>query len=245
MNPQQSIGKTSACDRVAVKSLSGGRAGSRSGPATGGLPSLFCLFLVFALAACTPTHTVRPLPDFIKAGVRPGDTVTVVTTDQRSIQGEVALVNEGALVMDSGDEIMFEDIRSIDRHSWKRPAYACGDGQPLGCSVPLLATAISDSLGKYKDTFHDACVEHDFCYRHGAKTYGHSRKLCDEQFLNHMKAECPRLGVFQIITSLVDTVSSRGNCLATADQMYLGVRKFGEKHYKDTESTYCEYEVAP
>lgn len=217
----------------------------RSESRTGTTQRCVCVLFVFALAACTPSHTIRPLPDFIKAGVRPGDTVTVHTTDEQSIRGEVERVDESALVIAGGDEILFEDIRSIDRHSWKRPAYACGNGKPLGCSVPLLATALSDSLGRYKDTFHDACVEHDFCYRHGAKTYGHSRELCDEQFLTNMKAQCPKLSVLRVLTSLVDTVSSRGSCLATADQMYLGVRKFGEKHFQETESTYCEYEVAP
>lgn len=201
--------------------------------------------LVFVLAGCTPSHTIRPLPDFIQSGVHPGDEVTVKMVDEQTIRGEVAVVGETKLIMATGEEIAFANIRSMERHSWKKPAYACGDGKPLGCSVPLLATVLSDTLGKYKDTFYDACVEHDFCYRHGARTYGHSRKQCDKQFRTDMKARCPRLGPLQILTSLLDSASSRSSCLATADQMYLGVRKFGDKHFQDAESTYCEYEVAP
>ena len=90
--------------------------------------------------------------------------------------------------------------------------------------------------------------QHDYCYRHGANTYGLNRDYCDQEFLQNMQNSCPAGSsspfgkFFEIIDNNVD---SRTTCLRIANDFHMAAQDFGEKHFQSETSTYCEYNGAP
>jgi len=203
--------------------------------------------LAFAAVACTPLHTVKPLPNFVKEGLTAGDKVTVTTHagDERELV--LTKVRSDALVGDDV-EIALIDIATIKKHAWSRPESPCGGEKPLGCSLPLLVSLASELHNHYTEIFYDACADHDYCYRHGAATYGMDRDSCDEAFLNDMQALCPagatsKVGkVFEVFD---DSLDSRQNCETVADDYYNAVRRYGAEKFEAAGSTYCEYNGPP
>ena len=198
-------------------------------------------------AACAPAHNVKPLPNFVETAIEPGDKVTVTTRD-----GEI----QEFVVTDVRDEILFGEAQQIpisnivklQKRSWSRPPSPCGGDKPLGCSVPLLISVASESHSHYREVFYDACAQHDYCYRHGHRSYGVYRETCDTRFLVDMQALCPAPGgnvVTKTLQLLDDTVSSRQTCLAVAQSFYLAVREYGEDKFETENSTYCEYDGPP
>lgn len=208
--------------------------------------SLVVVGLVF-ITACVPTRTVRPLPDFVNAGLEPGDLITVTTTNGEVHEFELQAIN-GTLLVGNDVQIALEDISSIKKRSWARPTVPCGNQKRLGCSVPLLISIASASHDHYKEVFYDACLQHDFCYGHGLATYGKDRKTCDDEFLKDMQKQCPepassKIGkAFEVFDS---SVGSRQTCLSVAKDFHFAVDRYGEEKFLSTTSSYCEYDGPP
>ncbi|MFK7954774.1 MAG: hypothetical protein AB8B96_01670 [Lysobacterales bacterium] len=199
----------------------------------------------FVLSGCAPSHTVRLLPDFVDAALAPGDRVVVIT--KSGVRHDFIVVAlPGNSVNGAQISVPLPDIASLKKISWQRPAQACGGDRPVGCSMPLLVSLISDAHSAYQEIFHDACVQHDFCYRHGFRSYGHLRAECDEAFLDDMRTMCPpppqslAAKIFSI-----GLIESRVNCLSMAEEIYSAVRHYGEEHFQKDASTYCEYDGPP
>jgi len=197
--------------------------------------------------ACTPTHNVKPLPNFVDAGLEPGDRVTITTHDGKEHEFIITEIR-GDVLLGENAEIALQDVASIRKHAWKRPESPCGGEEPLGCSLPFLVSLASESHRNYREVFYDACAQHDYCYRHGFASYGMDRKSCDDEFLRDMQNLCPdqaggRLG--KVLDALNTSIESRRRCLSVADDFYVAVRRYGEDRFATTASTYCEYNGPP
>lgn len=203
-------------------------------------PVLACLALAW-LTACTPWQTVHPVPGFITLAVQPGDTVKVKTLDGRKAQFQVTEMSESHLGGEPPVQFAFDEILELKLQSREEPPVPCGGQEPLGCSIPtrgkMAASTISAievyagiylGIGEhaFRDTFHYACVLHDFCYRHGFRTYGHSREACDDEFKSDMLRAC----------------SIDPGCRSAAAAFYAAVRKEGGESYQAETSTWCEYD---
>jgi hypothetical protein len=112
----------------------------------------------------------------------------------------------------------------------------CGGSQPLGCSIPTAVLVVSEDYEEQADKFHGACVMHDLCYRHGEATYGMTRKECDVEFLDNMKAACSGFKGLGVLDP-----EEFAKCQFAAKQTYEAVRTHGEKHFQSATSTYCAY----
>ena len=154
------------------------------------LRSIVIVCCVIACVVCTPAHTVKPLPNFVDAALAPGDRVRVETNDGKTTEFVITEIRDESIFGDQ-HQIRLNDIAKLEKLAWSRPESPCGGGQPLGCSVPLLIRVASDSEGYYRDVFYDACVQHDYCYRHGYRSYGVDREACDTEFLEDMCDTCP------------------------------------------------------
>ncbi len=192
------------------------------------------------MSACAPARPIKPYANHIQAGIEPGDRVEIVTTDGRELEFEVTRVTATS-VSGNGAEVAIADITQISKRGWSQPEQPCGDGIPVGCSVPLELIVASDFHAEYANRFERACAEHDFCYRHGFATYGFDRETCDATFAAAMRAECaPGWSLSGVLK-----VESVADCQLAAEQMYTAVRRFGEKHFRTASSTYCEYDGPP
>ena len=142
--------------------------------------------------------------------------------------------------IEGGEEfIPLGEVTKIVKRSWSFPGHPCGDGEPVGCSIPEVVMLIEE-YGKQAEKFHPACVNHDFCYRHGYTTYGTPRAECDAVFLEEMKKACKGIANLGMID-----IKDHSICLVSASQTYEAVRKYGEKHYRKDDSTYCDYAWEP
>jgi hypothetical protein len=112
----------------------------------------------------------------------------------------------------------------------------CGGSQPLGCSIPTAILVVSEDYEAQADKFHDACVMHDLCYRHGEATYGTTREECDVEFYANMKVACSGFKGLGVLDP-----EDYAKCQFAAKQTYEAVRTHGEKHFQSATSTYCAY----
>ena len=112
----------------------------------------------------------------------------------------------------------------------------CGGSQPLGCSIPAAVLIVSEDYDRQADKFHQACVTHDLCYRHGAATYGMTRPDCDTEFYENMKAACSGYKGLGVLDP-----AEFAKCQLAASETYEAVRQYGEKHFQSATSTYCLY----
>jgi len=112
----------------------------------------------------------------------------------------------------------------------------CGGSQALGCSIPTAILVVSEDYEAQADKFHNACVTHDLCYRHGVATYGVTRKECDTEFLDNMKTACSGFKGLGMLDP-----EEFAKCQFAAKQTYEAVRTHGEKHFRSATSTYCAY----
>ena len=183
---------------------------------------------------------VRPEPIFIDAAIAPGDQVLVETADGEEHQFEVRLISGDVIYGVNGEEIAYEDIERLQKRSWEEPAHPCGGGRPVGCSIPEVLTATVGYYKDYQERFHQACVQHDFCYRHGYATYGLNRQDCDDNFYADMNKECSDTSFLDILDS--DSLREKAGCKLAADQLYVAVQRYGAKAFLDATSTVCEYE---
>lgn len=202
------------------------------------------LVAVLVAACSTQKHTVKPLPDFVSIAIEPGDEVEIITHEGKMYGFEVTGVTEKAIFGDDR-RVPLADIADLKRLGGKRPPSPCGGTKELGCSVPLLVSLASKEHKHYRDEFYDACAQHDYCYRHGSATYGVDRQHCDEEFYQNMKNTCPEQRSSTIATifeALGNDIESSLTCLRIATDFYNAAKDFGDKHFRTTHSTYCEYD---
>ncbi len=202
------------------------------------------LIIVAAMAVCacarlTPSHEIPVKPDHINAGVQVGDTVEITTKDGKTREFVVTKVGTSSIEGPS-EIILFREISMLVKRSWEAPTHPCAVGVAVGCSIPEVVLLISGDYKDQAEKFHPACVTHDFCYRHGFATYGASRDECDSNFYDNMKTACA--GAFGFI---VLDLEQAAICNLAASSTYNAVRAYGEKHYKTTGGSYCEYRDDP
>lgn len=211
------------------------------------LPTQSLILVVLFVVSCTPAHNVKPLPDFVRTGIEVGDRV-IVTSHAGEVSEFVVTENRVDTLIGEDIEIDLADAARIQVYGWERPDSPCGGDKPLGCSLPILISLASEEHAHYKEEFYDACAQHDYCYRHGFASYGLDRKACDTEFLQGMQALCPEAAkgtMGKVLQSVDGSTSSRGVCLRIADDYHAAVRRYGEKKFLSTTSTYCEYNGPP
>ncbi len=209
--------------------------------------TLAILIVTTLCFGCVPTHNVKPLPDFVNTAIQPGDKVIVTTKDGETIEFVVSDVTDEMLIGEN-HRIALADVAALKKVSWKRPPSPCGGDESLGCSVPILVSLASDVHAHYDRHFYDACAQHDYCYRHGSRTYGFDRDACDAEFLENMRNTCPepsRSKLGRILDAVNADVGSRTTCLSTAADFHTVVRRFGERKFHTDTGTYCEYNGPP
>lgn len=110
---------------------------------------------------------------------------------------------------------------------------------PLACSAkPSEFSELSEpSLMIFNSVFYEACVAHDYCYRHGYATYGKSRSSCDDDFYHDMLDLCGNYA----ISGVLNTVGVSVACSYAAALYYQGVHHLGQSAYKAAGSTCCWY----
>lgn len=114
-----------------------------------------------------------------------------------------------------------------------------GQGEGLNCSIPFpLEWAM---FKRNKDDapislqFRQACVYHDYCYRHGHATYGYTRADCDYALQQIAYRDC----------RLISDGDPQA-CLARARLVLLGVTLGGGKAFASgPASTYFEFDPMP
>lgn len=202
--------------------------------------SCLLLALLLCMPACSivPERQVLPYPDHIRAGLEAGDRVEILTRGLASPRNiTISEIGANHIVTTQGERIAFVEITSINMRSWSLIANPCDDGVPKGCSIPPLVAAASDYYSEYGREFRESCVSHDYCYRHGMRTYGYTKTDCDNDFLEDMQQYCAQEHDFNIM--------ARGDCLLAADQLHAAVDRFGDDHFLTQGSTYCEYAGPP
>lgn len=193
----------------------------------------------YGCAKVTPSHDVRAKPEYIQAGVQTGDRVEITTKDGKTREFVVEDVGTNTITGPS-ETIPFSEIQSIVKRSWQEPAHPCGGATPVGCSIPEVVLLLSNDYERQAEKFHPACVTHDFCYRHGVATYGVTREECDTIIYEDMKKACKGVGGLGALD-----VKEFSICQLAASQTHGAIRRYGEKHFQTTASTYCEYRDDP
>lgn len=201
-----------------------------------GVALLGCVLLLAAACTIVPRQEVLPYPDHVKAAIEPGDKVEIILRDGRKISTSVKAVSANA-VEGEYELVPLTDIASIAKRSWTPATNPCDDGEPVGCSIPILISVLSEYHAEYGSQFRNPCSKHDYCYEHGLLTYSYSREDCDEQFLDDMRSYCADEYKLDLVT--------RSECLFAADQMHTAVRLYGEQYYAGIAGQYCEYAGPP
>lgn len=125
-----------------------------------------------------------------------------------------------------------------------------GKGEGLGCSIPPLLDKLMFSRGP-KDAplslqFRQACVRHDYCYRHGWATYGYKQADCDFALQQDAYRVCRIVYDEQLTNEEKKNINPDEECLSRARRVLLGVRIGGAENFQSREkSTYFEYDPMP
>lgn len=199
------------------------------------------LLALALLSACAQWWQVRPYPDFISAEIKPGDQVRIETSAGVRSKLVVVAVKDDRIIGEN-QTIMLNDIVLLEKQSKSPPANPCSPQVPLECSVPQWAQVLHDSQTRFKEYFYPSCEQHDYCYRHGAATYGMSQNACDSEFLLDMQAQCHPDDITELLQL---TGNGYATCGAVALEFYLAVQKYGANRFKANTSTYCEYDGPP
>ncbi len=116
-----------------------------------------------------------------------------------------------------------------------------GRGRGLNCSIPGAVEGLI--FGGTQDKtpvslqFRQACVFHDYCYRHGHATYGYQKLDCDALLQQHAYRLCRRI--------YTDSLSV-ADCRERARVVLLGVNAFGGDNFQHGHrSTYFEFDPFP
>lgn len=116
-----------------------------------------------------------------------------------------------------------------------------GRGKGLGCSIPQLAEALMFSRtgdeAPVTLALRQACVFHDYCYRHGHATYGYTKLQCDIRLQEH---------AYRLCRQISGTDPGQEACRSRARVVLLGVNFFGGDNFAHAhESTYFEFDPVP
>jgi hypothetical protein len=112
----------------------------------------------------------------------------------------------------------------------------CLPSSPIDCSTSY--ASILPQVAWAKERFSNACMQHDFCYRYGKATYGHSRSYCDSEFSRNMHKTCNKLSVAMLLSLGIDTAT----CNAMAVVFRSAVEGLGSGSFENAStSTVCEY----
>lgn len=112
-----------------------------------------------------------------------------------------------------------------------------GKGEGLNCSIPQEHALFKLDSKEFPPSlqFRQACVYHDYCYRHGAATYGYQQVDCDFKLLEHSYRLCRMIAP-------TDTQA----CLANARVVLAGVRAGGAGSFQEgARSSYFEFDPMP
>jgi hypothetical protein len=128
-------------------------------------------------------------------------------------------------------------------------AISGGRGEGLSCSLPPLVSEIiftppktAGNAGRAAPIglhFRQACVTHDYCYRHGAATYGYRQTDCDLMLYDE---------AFRLCYAIYKQASNEENpatdyCTREAKLVLWGVNMFGFKAFqREGASTYFEFD---
>jgi hypothetical protein len=159
-----------------------------------------------------------------------------------AIVGLVALFLFIAEVADFGANRIFTQARpptdSELPHTATAIAYSSEDVQVLGgqglglsCSVPATVERFVFPPGpNHAPTslrMRQACAFHDYCYRHGAATYGYGQADCDYLLMEHAYRIC----------RFLNTANTVASCISEARKVALGVRVGGSDSFKRADDT--------
>lgn len=200
------------------------------------LLAILFLLVLMGCSTAVPSHNIPVRTEYIEAGIQAGDTLEITMKDGEVRTVEVVDVRMDAIEGIDGD-IPITHIHSIVKRSWQLPGHPCGGSEPVGCSIPEVVLLLSDEYADISGKFHPACVTHDFCYRHGYRTYGSTREQCDANFLAEMKKSCGGIGL-----GILD-IENYSMCHVAADQTYNVVRLKGEPSFRTSTSSRCEYQL--
>ena len=175
------------------------------------------------------------------AEIRPGDTVRITTRDGEREKLVVTAVKDDRIVGENGSWLL-ADIASLEKQSKSPPANPCSPQVPLGCSVPQWAAMLHSSQAHYQEFFYPSCEQHDYCYRHGAATYGKTRSACDYEFLRDMQAQCSPDNMAEL---LLQAGENYATCSAVAMEFYQVVDRYGASRFRSSNSSHCEYDGPP
>ena len=113
-----------------------------------------------------------------------------------------------------------------------------GRGDGLSCSIPPLVEAMvfprAANGAPIGLRMRQACAAHDYCYRHGAATYGYSQADCDFLLQEHAFRLCLFIAgdAKGRDASVSPTESALGKCRSDARLVTLGVRAFGSDSFR-------------
>ena len=117
------------------------------------------------------------------------------------------------------------------------PPVAGRDREPLQSSIPWATDNILQGINRsytFDRQMRQASIRHDFCYEHGASTFGKDLRDCDNDFLSDARSLC----------SYVNTPLFLPFCQFRAAVAYSAVRLFGGQYTGVKMSKSCEYENA-
>ena len=140
------------------------------------------------------------------------------------------------------EAILLSEIVSLEKQSKESPANPCSPQIPLGCSVPDWVTWLHESQRRYRDYFYPSCEQHDYCYRHGAATYGKTRVDCDTEFLEDMREQCSSDDWTDFLLKIQ---ANPVECNAVASEFYSAVQLKGADRFVAQGGTRCEYDGPP
>jgi hypothetical protein len=108
-----------------------------------------------------------------------------------------------------------------------------GRGEGLSCSLPYLLDFLAFRPGIGRSAIglemRQACVTHDYCYRHGAATYGYTQADCDFILQEQAFRLCSFIEKFTGDESIVDKDSK---CIHDARLVTFGVRLGGSDSFR-------------
>lgn len=118
-------------------------------------------------------------------------------------------------------EVNAKRIGECEKLRW--PVSQCVEQEPLQCSTPV-------HVPYFNDKFAPACVQHDYCYRHGWASYGFSKKDCDDRFRQQLMSRCGGI-----------IVGMGWSCRNAASLYYNAVKESDDAaaSYKQADSTCC------
>lgn len=117
-----------------------------------------------------------------------------------------------------------------------------GKGEGLNCSIPIesLFFRKKNDEAPLSLQFRQACAFHDYCYRHGAATYGYEQVDCDFMLQQHAYRLCPQIFKYN---KFADPFAE---CKSRARRILLGVRLGGSGSFQEGGfSTYFEFDPVP